>query len=74
MFEVLNIVRIKVLHIFRLLKDKKNNRQKHENFLTSEKSDAKQKSFKEVLDIELSEKQFEKLKENIINKQLNFVI
>ena len=52
-FEVLNIVRIKVLHIFSLLKDKKNNRQKYEKFLTSEKSDVKQKSFREVLDIEL---------------------
>lgn len=52
-FEVLNIVRIKVLHIFRSLKDKKNNRQKYEKFLTSEKSDVKQKSFKEVLDMEL---------------------
>ena len=52
-FEVLNIVRIKVLHIFSLLKDKKNNRQKYEKFLTSEKSDVKQKSFREVLDMEL---------------------
>lgn len=42
-----------ILHIFRLLKDKKDNRQKHDEFFVSGKSDTKQKSFREVLDMEL---------------------
>ena len=52
-FEVLNTAKIKVLHIFKLLKDKQDNRQKYDDFFVSGKFDAKQKSFREVLDEEL---------------------